>query len=214
MTSNLKLKKNYKNIIGRILIIFVQGFLISFVATVLVSYLFGFRAYLVVSGSSRPDIPIQSLIINYKCPYSELQVGDYITFSLSGKSQTTHRIVAIKPEGEYFEKGELVHFWNNEVEYKYRVEKKCQILTMASYFAGYEEDLKDYQKTGDAQSPSAMVENVNYSNFSGKVIHILPNTGKTLFFLRDNFTQIVFYAIILYLGVEIFKFIPYYIKAF
>lgn len=212
--NNSKIKlKNYNNLFGKIITYIVQGFLVAFVLTVLIGYLFGFRAYLVASGSSRPDIAIGSLIIDYKCPYSELQVGDYITFTLS-KKPTTHRIVAIKPEGEYFEKGEIIRFMNNDIQYQYQIESKCQILTMASNYSGYEEDLKNYQNTGRPQSPSAMVENVSYSQFNGKVIYSLEQTGKILYFLRDNFVQIVVYVIILYLGMELFKFVPNYIKAF
>lgn len=214
MQEKVKLKKNYAKIFGRIMVVFAQGFLVATLGTVLLGYILGFSGFLVVSGSSRPDIPIQSLIIDYKCSYSELQVGDYLTFSFTGKSQTTHRIVAIKPEGEYFEKGEEVIFWNNEVQYKYNVESKCQILTMASNFGGYEKDLEEFQKTNDPVKPSALVENVSYKHVKGKVIYIFPNIGKTLFFLRDNFVQIIFYVIILYLAMEVFKFVPYYIRAF
>lgn len=55
-------------------------------------------AYTVLSGSMEPSYQVGSLIYVKKIPYTELQVGDAVTFAFSQDLAVTHRIVAIEPD--------------------------------------------------------------------------------------------------------------------
>ena len=69
--------------------------LVSIVLTIAVGYLCGYKAILVNGWSAEPHISYQSLIITYKCKFQDLKVGDFITFTNTGKSYVTHQIVSI-----------------------------------------------------------------------------------------------------------------------
>lgn len=192
------------------IILTLKSLLWAIVITLVLGYIVGFRASLVVGASSEPAIHINSLVLDYHCSYSELKVGDYITFktSDSGKVQfTTHQIVAIKPEGEYFEKDDVVQFEHCGIKFQRTINVKCQILTMLTNPNQIESVMEDYNawKTDPANqdayySNGPTLDHVNYSNVMGKVIYSFTNLGKFLFFVRNNFMQIIFYVIIFYVG--------------
>lgn len=79
--------------------ILLLSLLFASLLTIGAAYLFGFRAYLVISGSSEPYIKTGSLVIDYKSPEDQLHVGDFITFSTSGSANTTHWITSISVVG-------------------------------------------------------------------------------------------------------------------
>jgi len=56
--------------------------------------LFGYKAFIVLSGSMEDEINIGDIIISKEVPENELGINDIISFK-SGKSITTHRIVLI-----------------------------------------------------------------------------------------------------------------------
>ena len=60
----------------------------------------GYRAIIVIGGSAEPDIHYHSLIVTAKYKAEDLKVGDYITFTSSGKVFTTHKIVSIDLEND------------------------------------------------------------------------------------------------------------------
>ena len=56
---------------------------------------FGFKAYVVLTGSMQPNINIGDVVIEKEKPINEIKVGDIITFKPMGQDATvTHRIVA------------------------------------------------------------------------------------------------------------------------
>lgn len=60
--------------------------------------LFGFNAFVVLSGSMEPDYPVGSVVYVQNTSPSSLEVGDVITFCLTNSTQGTHRIIDIVSE--------------------------------------------------------------------------------------------------------------------
>lgn len=201
--------------------------LFAILFTIILGYLLGFRAYLVNGWSSEPEIPFQSLVIDYKVKFEDLHVGDYVTFSNDGKSFTTHTIVAKAGEGDhkdkqYFEANEVIQFENMGVIFNRHISRQCTIVTMTNNYKSYESFLRPYLDSGDSPETRTQVdtgngpaaEYMNYSNVHGKVINILPKTGQFLIYIKNNFMQILVYVIIFYIATEFFKYVPLYIKLF
>lgn len=183
-------------------------------------YGLGYRASLVIGWSSEPNIHYHSLVIDYKCPYEDLKVGDYITFK-TGSSLTTHIIVAIagrddfESYGDAFKSGDTIQFVNRGVKFERKISQKCQIVTMATNYSNYEEYTKKTSEDPNfIATEGSAIECVNYSNVVGKVVHSLTNTGKFIFFIRNNFLQIIVYGIILYAGALLLKQDEDYVKLF
>ncbi len=216
------MKKTASWIIGTIL----KCLLFAFIFMLVFGYIFGFRASLVVGDSSEPRISKYSMVLDYHCSYDELKVGDYITFktSDSGKVQyTTHQIVYIAPKGEYIEAGSTVRFEHCGMKFERTVDSRCQILTMltnpnsiADVKKGYDKwkQLPENQGDDAYYTSGPLLDKVNYSQLLGKVIYSFSNLGKFLFFLRNNFLQIIVYAIIFYIGVRFTKFETDYERAY
>ena len=81
----------------------IPAFLIAFVIMIGLGYLLGYKAILVNGWSAEPNITYQSLIVTYRCKFEDLKIGDFITFSNTGKSYITHQIVAIDYENDSIE---------------------------------------------------------------------------------------------------------------
>lgn len=62
--------------------------------------LFGFQVYCVLSGSMEPAYRTGSVIYVRPCDPAALEVGDVITFRVSGNTTATHRIVEVVGEGD------------------------------------------------------------------------------------------------------------------
>ena len=211
-------KKKITKWIGTALEMIVFAFLI----VIALGYVLGYRASLVIGWSSEPNIHYQSLVIDYKCAYEDLRVGDYITFKV-GSSLTTHMIVAIAGRGDFesygdtFKQGDTITFVNRGVKFERNISSECQIVTMATNYTNYEEYTQKTAEDSDfvvSDSSGSMVECVNYENVVGRVEHSLTNTGKFIIFVRNNFLQIVIYVIILYAGMLFFKYDEAYVKLF
>ena len=78
----------------------LKSFIFALLIAIAFGYLMGYRAILVNGWSAQPDIKYQSLIITRKVELNDMKVGDYITFSLSGKSYITHQIISIDYEND------------------------------------------------------------------------------------------------------------------
>ena len=78
----------------------LPAFLFAVFIMIGVGYLCGYKAILVNGWSAEPHIAYQSLIITYRCKQKDLEVGDFVTFSNSGKSYVTHQIVEIDYEND------------------------------------------------------------------------------------------------------------------
>ncbi len=134
----------------------IPALLIAFVITIGLGYLFGYKAILVNGWSSEPYLKYQSLIVTYKCKFEDLKVGDFITFSNTGKSYVTHQIVAIDYE-------------NDQIE--------CKGLQ-------YNSTTQEYEHQTDSQfmQYKNVVGKVIYSNYLvGKTIYTLKGNMPILF---------------------------------
>lgn len=60
--------------------------------------LLGMQLFTILSGSMEPDYPTGSLICVREVDPTELKEGDVITFTLSGNTRATHRIVEVLSE--------------------------------------------------------------------------------------------------------------------
>ena len=78
----------------------LSSFLIALVITLISAYFLGYRAFVVRGWSSEPDIHYGSLAIDYKIPFEDIKVGDYITASFGG-GYVTHRVEEIHIESGY-----------------------------------------------------------------------------------------------------------------
>ena len=74
--------------------------LFALIITIGVGYLCGYKAILVNGGSAEPHLHYQSLIVTYRCKQTDLKVGDFVTFTNTGKSYVTHQIVEIDYEND------------------------------------------------------------------------------------------------------------------
>lgn len=59
-------------------------------------YFLGYRVFTVLGYSSEPDIHYGSVVIDFKVPFDELKVGDYVTWTRSGNAFVTHKIIEIQ----------------------------------------------------------------------------------------------------------------------
>lgn len=107
---NTSLKKNNKekniilkiiDIIGKIILILIIVFLLFFIirATVFKKFdIFGYRFYIIMSGSMEPEIKTGDMIITKEC--NNYEIGDVIAFKNTGLV-TAHRIVEkLSEDGE------------------------------------------------------------------------------------------------------------------
>ena len=90
-------KFNRKAYITKIVLTSVVLFLLSLL---LFCYLMGFRVFAINGWSAEPYHHYGSLAIDYKVPFSELKVGDFVTWSRSSGSYVTHQIISIDTENQ------------------------------------------------------------------------------------------------------------------
>lgn len=60
--------------------------------------IFGFKSFVVLSGSMTPEIGVGEIVYARETDAAELEVGDIITYRLSESTVVTHRIEEIYPE--------------------------------------------------------------------------------------------------------------------
>ena len=91
---NSGLKKAWK-IVSTILVILVLLLAIMLVGVRII----GIHPYYVLSGSMEPEYPVGSLIYVQPVDYTELEVGDVVTYVLNEDGAvSTHRIVEVIPD--------------------------------------------------------------------------------------------------------------------
>ena len=91
-------KYNKKNEFIKMIILSI---VFAIALTLVAGYFVGYRVYIVQGRSSEPAIHYGSIVIDYKVPLEELKVGDYVTFSYTGKSFVTHQIIEIDHSKDY-----------------------------------------------------------------------------------------------------------------
>lgn len=62
--------------------------------------LMGIKSMAVLSGSMEPNIPVGSIVYVDEVEPSTLQAGDVITYSISGSTMVTHRVVEVDVENQ------------------------------------------------------------------------------------------------------------------
>ncbi len=62
--------------------------------------LIGMKSMAVLSGSMEPKIPVGSIVYVEDVEPSTLQTGDVITYSISGSTMVTHRVVEVDAENQ------------------------------------------------------------------------------------------------------------------
>lgn len=78
----------------------IKSICVAIILTLVLGYIFGYRAIIVIGGSAEPDIHFHSIIVTAKYKAEDLRVGDYVTFSTTGEVNTTHKIVSIDLEND------------------------------------------------------------------------------------------------------------------
>ena len=66
--------------------------------TLISGYFMGYRVFSVLGRSSEPDIHYGSIVIDYKVPFEEIKVGDYVTWTRTGNGFVTHKVISIDVE--------------------------------------------------------------------------------------------------------------------
>lgn len=65
-------------------------------------FIFGFRPYIITSGSMEPYLKVNSLIVIQRNTYEEVKASDVISYKITGPNGSTsvcHRVVEITPNG-------------------------------------------------------------------------------------------------------------------
>lgn len=102
--------------------------------------LFGFRPYIVLSGSMEPNLQVGDMIVSKKVSEEEVENGDIITFEDENGATITHRVVdIIIKDGEklYQTKGDnnnakdigLISIRNIKGEYMFKISGVGRIVT-------------------------------------------------------------------------------------
>ena len=66
------------------------------VAAIVIASFFGFRMYIVQSGSMEPVLKTGSLVIvNENARYNDVEVGDIVAFKTATGTRVTHRVKSI-----------------------------------------------------------------------------------------------------------------------
>lgn len=80
---------------------------------------FGYKSFVIVSGSMEPTILKQDAILVKKVPEEEIKVNDIISFTTKNQTNVTHRVIRIEKENgtkKYTTKGD-----NNNTEDKEKI---------------------------------------------------------------------------------------------
>lgn len=101
--------------------------------------LLGYRSLAVLSGSMEPKIPVGSLVFAKEAEPSALEVGDVITYRLSGSTLVTHRVIENDTaSGQLITKGDANDVADsNPVEYQNVVGKVKMHLPLIGYLSIY-----------------------------------------------------------------------------
>lgn len=145
--NNIKRQKT-KNICIKILtIILLAMIIINFIVLLQMKIapnetpnLFGLKAFCIISGSMKPEINVNDVIIVKKVQQEELHINDIISFKMN-EEIITHRIINVQKENDekvyYVTKGdanntedtEKITFENIEGKYIFKIEKIGYLIT-------------------------------------------------------------------------------------
>ncbi len=127
--------KRVCNILSTILLLV----LLALACLLFVPNLLGYQSFAIVSGSMEPAYPVGSIVYAKEAPFNELKEGDVISYSLSGDTKVTHRIVAIDEEKQQFTtKGDANNTDDGEpVSYKNVIGKVAFSVPYLGYLSQY-----------------------------------------------------------------------------
>ena len=130
----------YPLTIAILLVVFYMGYL-KFIKKENDINVFGYRQYMVVTGSMEPKYNIGDLIITKEMPKEKIKVGDVINYiSENGIDTITHRVIGIEErDGQTFyktkgdnnnsEDPELINFSKVQGVLVFKISKFGQIIT-------------------------------------------------------------------------------------
>lgn len=144
---NLK-KQRIKEICIRIIIIFLLAIMIMNFIVLLqmkitpdeIPSIFSYKTFCIISGSMKPEINVNDIIIAKEVAQEEIKINDIISFRINQET-ITHRIVNIengtdgkvyyttKGDANNTEDGEKITFDNIEGKYIFRIQKIGSIIT-------------------------------------------------------------------------------------
>lgn len=78
-----------------ILLIIIGGLL-------LVPKIIGYDTFAVISGSMEPNIPVGAIVYVNEVDFTDIEVGDVISFKLSSEEMVTHRVTQIDEQNQQF----------------------------------------------------------------------------------------------------------------
>jgi len=85
-------------------------------------FIFGYKPYIIVSGSMEPELRVNGFVITKKGGYEQVKVGDIISFELTGVPKSIcHRVIRIE-DGLIVTKGD-----NNSKEDTFKVSEQNYI---------------------------------------------------------------------------------------
>jgi signal peptidase len=99
------------------------------------TYIFGFKPYIITSGSMAPEIETNSLALLKQVPYKDIKVGDIISYrSASYDLPVLHRVIEIGEDG-FTTKGDNVKIPDAETITPDMFRGK--LIANTNFFAGY-----------------------------------------------------------------------------
>lgn len=97
-------KKKYGETIKTVLLDIVMAFMYTLAILVVYCLIFGYKPYIVLTGSMNPTFYPDDIVLVQK--QDEYQVGDILTCDTGANSYVTHRLIEIKPNGNFVTQGD------------------------------------------------------------------------------------------------------------
>ena len=193
------MEKTKTKIIGKIIKFTILGLFVGLALTVLVGYLFGYKAFIVDGASMEPIIDFRALAIDKVTPASEIEIGDAVTYS-SGPGYVTHRVVQVKNESSVII-AEFRDMANYEASWEqngaYIVDRSDLGLDVVAWYSGEEFNQNMTfvtQGTDRDINPfvsQATLENIDYDRIQGVVQFSIKNLGNVIIFIQRNIILVV-----------------------
>jgi len=191
---------------GKVVRAVLLGLLMLLSLTILIGWAVGYKAFIVDGASMEPIIHYRSLVVDYKKAAEDIQIGDAITYKVTGI--ITHRLVRVKTStndiiAEFRDMADYEASW--EEDGAYLVEREDLGVDVVIWYSGtvFTEDMTFVTQGTDTDinplASNASLENVTYSQIEGIVLFSIPNLGNVIIFIQKNVILIVatFAALIL-----------------
>lgn len=191
--------QNKKVNISNILKIIFRSLLILFVATILIGWLAGYKAYIVNGGSMEPIIHYRSLAVDKKPSAQNIKIGDAITYKV-GSGFITHRLTKVKNNAEVTI-AEFRDFADYDVSWEegeaYYEDRSDLGVNVVIWYSGIEFDeqmifiTRATNNTANPLDSTATEETIAYSQIHGVVAFSIPGFGNFVLFIQKNIILII-----------------------